>query len=168
MIIAIVTADRNWAIGKLGRQVTTIPDDVRYIRQVTTGNIAVMGRKTFESYPTAQIPVNRTNIVLTKNPDYKALGGAIVCTDISQVIEKAKELKQDVYVLGGGSVFEQMLPYFDVVEVTAVDYSYDADRYFPNLDKLPEWVMIEESEEQTHFDTVYYLRRYARRKDYQA
>ena len=167
MIIAIVTADKNWAIGKMGRQVTTIPDDVRYIRSTTTGQSVIMGRKTFESYPVGQIPENRNNIVLSSNPNFKA-PGCLVCTSADEAINKAKEKGTDIYVLGGAEVFAEMLPVTDEIQVTAVDYSYDADTYFPDIDKMPEWVMVEESEEQTHFDTVYFLRRYVRRTDYQA
>lgn len=169
MIRALVTADSNWAIGKSGRPITSIPDDVRYIRQTTTGQTVIIGRKTLETYLVAQIPTDRTNLVMSKDPNY-TLGGVeiTVCTSIDEALAKAQEAEGEVYVLGGASVYEQFLPYCDEVEVTAVDYSYDADVYFPNLDKLPEWVMIEESEEMTHFDTVYHIRKYRRRKDYKA
>ena len=165
MIAAIVTADKNWAIGKLGRQVTTIPDDVRYIRSATAGKTVIMGRKTYESYIQAQVPTNRNNIILSRNPEFKA-PGCIVCTSVESALAKAGELGVDVYVLGGGQVYREMLQYLDELEVTAVDYSYDADTYFPDISGMPEWVLVEESEEQTHFDTVYYLRKYLRRKDY--
>ena len=165
MIYGIVTADRNWGIGKNGRQITNIPDDIRYIRAVTTGQTAVMGRHTCESIPTAQLQMNRTNIVLTGDSDFKAQG-AEVCTSPEEIISRAAELQNDIYVLGGADTFNTMLPHFDEIQVTFIDYSYDVDTYFPDLDKMPEWVLVEESEEQTHFDTVYYLRRYLRRKDY--
>lgn len=167
MIKAIVTCDRNWAIGKNGRQITTIPEDVRFIRSTTTGAAVIMGRKTIETYLTAQIPANRTNIVLSNNPEYKLKGAPVeTCTSIKEALGRVKELGVDAYVLGGASVFEQMLPYCDEVLMTWVDYTYDADCHFPNLDRMPEWVMVQESEEMTHFDTVYYLRKYVRRKDY--
>lgn len=167
MIYGIVTADRNWGIGKNGRQITSIPDDIRYIRSVTSGQSVIMGRKTFESIPTAQLQANRTNIVISRNEDYKA-SGAEVFTSVEAALQRAGEVSQDTYVLGGGEAFISLLPYFDEIQVTHVDYSYDSDTFFPDLDKLPEWVLVEESEEQTHFDTVYYLRRYLKRKDYQA
>ena len=168
MIRAIVTADRNWAIGKNGRQITVIPDDERYIRSTTTGNTIIIGSKTISTYLTAQIPANRTNIVLSRNNDFKIPGAKIVvCTSVEDAVKKAKESTTEVYVLGGESIYRQFLPYCEEVEVTAVDYSYDADAHFPNLDKLPEWVLVEESEEMTHFDTVYHIRRYRRRTDYQ-
>ena len=167
MIYGIVTADRNWGIGKNGRQITSIPDDIRYIRSVTSGQTVIMGRKTFETIPTAQLPVNRTNIVLTRNSSYKAQGAEVYNT-IEEALLRAKESSEDLYVLGGGETFMSMLPYFDEIQVTHVDYMYDTDTFFPDLDKLPEWVLVEESEEMTHFDTVYFLRRYLKRKDYRA
>ena len=167
MLKALVTADRNWAIGKNGQHITVIPDDERYIRQTTTGQTVIMGRKTFESIITAHIPTNRTNIVLSLDPSFKATGqDNIVCKSVDAALSKAKELGTDCYILGGASIYRQFLPFLDEAEVTFVDYSYDADAFFPNLDKLPEWVLLEESEELTHFDTVYHIRKYARRKDY--
>jgi len=165
MIYAIVTADRNWGIGKNGSQVTTIPDDIRYIRSVTSGQIAVMGRKTFEKIPSSQLQINRKNVVLTTDGSYSPKG-AVTCSSAEELLALAKETGTDVYVLGGGKTFVSLLPYFDEIQVTHIDYAYDADTYFPDLDKLPEWVLVEESEEQTHFDTVYYLKRYLKRTDY--
>lgn len=168
MIRAIVTADRNWAIGKNGSPITVIPDNERYIRSTTTGNTIIIGSKTISTYLTAQIPANRTNIVLSRNKDFKIPGAKItVSTSIEDAVNKAKENAGEVYILGGESIYRQLLPYCEEVEVIAVDYSYDADAHFPNLDKLPEWVLVEESEEMTHFDTVYHIKKYSRRTDYQ-
>lgn len=167
MICAIVTADKNWGIGKNGKQITVIPDDVRYIRATTTGQTVIMGRKTYESIPHGQIPVNRNNIVLTKSTGLKP-ENSITASSVEEAIRIGRENKNDIYILGGGSVFRQMISYADEIQVTSIDYSYDADTFFPNIDKMPEWVLIERSEEQTHFDTVYFLKRYLRRTDYRA
>ncbi|MGI6072159.1 MAG: dihydrofolate reductase [Lachnospiraceae bacterium] len=165
MVYAIVTADRNWGIGKDGRPITSIPDDTRYIRAATSGNVAIMGRKTFESIPAVRLPVDRTNIVLSTNTGYEAKG-CMVAHSPEEAMQLAAGAGGDIYVLGGGSVFAAMLPYFDEVQVTYVDYIYDVDTVFPNLDKLPQWVQVTESEEMTHFDTVYYIRKYLKRHDY--
>ena len=167
MISAIVTVDRNWGIGKNGKQITNIPDDARYIRAVTTDGCVIMGRVTYDSIPEGQLPVNRTNIVLSKRPGFRPQG-AVPATSLEEALKIAGEKGTDIYVLGGGQVFAQMLDMLDEVQVTYIDYLYDTDTKFPNLDKRPEWVMVSESEEQTHFDTIYYRRRYIRRKDYQA
>lgn len=65
-------------------------------------------------------------------------------------------------MIGGASVYEQLLPYCDTAYVTYIDYAYEADRYFPNLDKMSDWKLTEESEEQTYFDVEYYFRKYER------
>ncbi len=85
---------------------------------------------------------------------------------MEEALEAAKKEDADIYIAGGKEIYEQMLPYCDEAYVTYIDYSYQADTYFPNLDKMAEWVLTSESEEQTHFDIVYYYRQYVRRKDF--
>lgn len=92
MIRALVTADRNWAIGKNGSRITTIPDDERYVRSTTTGHTVIVGSRTISTFLTAQIPSNRTNIVLSRNRDFKIQGAnIIVCTSVEDALKKAKE-----------------------------------------------------------------------------
>ena len=75
--------------------------------------------------------------------------------------EEVKKYNTDnVYVIGGGSIYEQMLPYCDTAYVTYMDYAYEADTYFPNLDNMDDWKIVEESEEQTYFNIEYYYRTY--------
>ena len=136
MITAIVTAGKNWAIGKNGLQVTSIPDDTRYIRTVTSGNIAIMGRKTFESIPQGQLPTNRTNIVLSKSME-NATPGVIICRNVNDVIEEVNKIGKEAFVIGGGTAFNSLLPYTEEIQVTFVDYIYDADTYFEDLDRRP-------------------------------
>lgn len=167
MIRLIAAADRNWAIGKQGKLLTNIPDDTRFFRQTTRDTVVIMGRKTLESLPQGQPLVGRVNIILTNDPDYK-VNGATVVTSVEEALEEAKKYDTDIYVAGGAQVYEQFLPYCDEALITFIDYSFQADTYMPNLDKKPEWVMASESEEQTHFDVIYYFREYVRRKDYKA
>ena len=165
MIYAIVTADRNWGIGKSGRKLINIPDDEKYLIAATAGQTVIMGRKTFENVPASRNLTSRNTVVLSRNPDLQ-LAGAVVVHSPQEAIDEAKRLGGDIYILGGESIFEQMLAVCDEVQVTAIDYSYDADARFPDLDKSVEWVQIADSEEQTYFDTVYYFKKYERRKDY--
>ncbi len=165
MIIVYVTADKNWGIGKVGRQITAIPEDVRYIRSATAGQNVIMGRKTFETIPVSQLPQNRNNIVLSRNAAYKAQG-AVVCSSVEEALKLAEANGGDTYILGGAEVFAETLEFADEVQVTHIDYAYDVDARFPDLDKLPEWVLMSESEEMTHFDTIYHLKKYSRREDY--
>ena len=165
MLSMIVTIDRNWAISNEHKPLITIPDDTKFIRDMTYGQVIICGRHTFEYTFNGKLLPNRTTIIVAKDADYKAKG-AIVVQSSAEALAESIKLNKSTFVLGGKRLYNDLLPFCDEVHVTAVDYSYVADSYFPNLDRIPEWVMVEESEEQTHFDVVYYFRRYLRRKDY--
>ena len=159
---AIVAVDSNWAIGKSNQLLVRIPADQKMFRQETTGKVVLMGRKTLESFPGGQPLKNRTNIVLTRDPSYHPKD-VIVVHSVEEALEAVKDYPpQDVYCIGGESVYRQMLPYCDTVHVTKVDYAYEADTWFPNLDEDPEWNVTAESEEQTYFDLEYSFVRYER------
>lgn len=159
---AIVAVDANWAIGKNNQLLVRIPADQKMFRQETTGKVVLMGRKTLESFPGGQPLKNRTNIVLTRDPSYDPKD-VIVVHSVEEALEAVKDYpSQDVYCIGGDSVYRQMLPYCDTVHVTKVDYAYEADTWFPNLDEDPEWSVTAESEEQTYFDLEYRFVRYER------
>ena len=165
MICAIVEADKNWGIGKAGSPLTSIPDDEKYIAAIAAENVIIMGRKTFERIPMNRLPLGKLTIVLSRDKNF-APRGAAAAHSIDEALKLAGDAGGDAYIIGGSSVFGQMLDLCDEIEVTAIDYAYDADTYFPNLDKMVEWVMVSESEEQTHFDTIYHFRKYVKRKDY--
>ena len=159
----IAAVDKNWAIGKNNQLLVRIPADQKFFREMTTGKVVVMGRKTLESFPNKQPLKNRTNIVLTKNRSYK-VNGAIVVHSLEELhAELAKYPSEDIYVIGGQTIYEQLVDECDVAHITKVDYAYDADAYFPNLDEKPEWVITGDSEEQTYFDLEFYFYRYERR-----
>ena len=160
----IVAADSNWGIGKNNQLLVSIPADMKMFRQETTGKVVVMGRKTLESFPNGLPLKNRTNIVLTGNKNYKA-NGAIIVHTIEELLEEIKKYPSDeVYCIGGDSVYKQLLPYCDTAHVTKIDFAYEADRHFPNLDEMPEWKITAESEEQTYFDLEYTFVKYERVK----
>ena len=159
----IVAADQNWAIGKDNKLLISIPADMKFFRTTTTGKVVVMGRKTLESFPGGQPLKKRTNIVLTRDKNYK-VKDAIVVHSIEEVLEELKKYdSEDVYVIGGDSIYSQMLPYCDTAHVTKIDFAYAADSWFPNLDEDPEWKIAEESEEQTYFDLEYTFVKYVRK-----
>lgn len=160
----IVAADSNWGIGKNNQLLVSIPADMKMFRQETTGKVVVMGRKTLESFPNGLPLKNRTNIVLTGNKNYKA-NGAIIVHTIEELLEEIKKYPSDeVYCIGGDSVYKQLLPYCDTAHVTKIDFAYEADSHFPNLDEMPEWKITAESEEQTYFDLEYRFVKYERVK----
>ena len=161
MINIIVAVDKNWAIGKNNRLMWSIPADMKFFRETTTGNIVIMGRKTLESFPQGQPLKKRTNIVITRNKNYK-VKDAILVHSVKDALEEAKKQEGEIYVIGGESVYRAMLPYCDRAYVTKIDHAYDADTYFPNLDEDKEWQMTKISEEQTCFDLEYYFTVYER------
>lgn len=159
----IVAADNNWGIGKNNQLLVSIPADMKMFRQETTGKVVVMGRKTLESFPGGLPLKNRTNIVLTGNKNYDAKGAVVVHT-IEELLEEIKKYPSDqVYCIGGDSVYKQLLPYCDTAHVTKIDFTYEADSYFPNLDEMEDWYVAGESEEQTYFDLEYRFVRYERK-----
>ena len=160
---AIVAVDKNWGIGFENKLLTSIPSDMKFFRETTMGHVVVMGRKTLESFPNGLPLAKRTNIVLTRDPDYQ-VKGAVVVHSQEELLEELKKYKgEEIFVIGGVSVYEAMLPYCRTIFVTQIDYAYQADTYFPNLDKLPEWEMTEEGEEQTCFDIEFRFTKYERK-----
>lgn len=160
----IVAVDKNWGIGHNNKLLVSIPVDMKFFRETTTGKVVVMGRRTLESFPNGLPLKNRTNIVLTKNKDYQ-VKDALIFHTVEEVLEELKKYNsEDVYVIGGASVYRQFLPYCDVAHVTKIDHAYQADAYFPNLDEMPDWVVTADSDEQTYFDLEYTFVKYERRK----
>lgn len=151
----IVAVDQNWGIGYQNRLLVSVPEDMKFFRRETNGKVVVMGRKTLESFPNGLPLKNRTNLVLTKNTGYQAKG-AVVLHSVEAVLEELKKYpSEDVYVIGGDSIYQQFLPCCDVAHVTKIAHSYEADAYFPNIDRMPEWKLTGESAEQTYFDLEY-------------
>ena len=159
----IAAVDRNWAIGKNNQLLVRIPMDQKFFRETTTGKVVVMGRKTLESFPNGLPLKNRTNIVLTHNQQFK-VKDAIVVHSMEELHEELKKYNsEDIYIIGGEQIYKQLVDECDVAHITKIDYAYDADAYFPNLDEMPEWKVTGESDEQTYFDLEYQFVRYERK-----
>lgn len=163
---AIAAVDRNWGIGLKGRLLVQIPADQKFFRETTTGHVVVMGRKTLESFPHGAPLRDRVNIVLTR--------GGITLPDGIEIAHSIDELKEllkgyegeEIYCIGGAKVYEELLFMCDECLITKIDESYEADAYFPDLDKDPDWELVSDDrgqEEQTYFDLVYHFLRYRRR-----
>ena len=159
----IVAVDKNWAIGKNNQLLVRIPADQKFFRETTTGKVVVMGRKTLESFPNGLPLKNRTNIVLTKDKNYKVKDAIVLHSMDELMVELEKYDSDDIYIIGGEKIYAQLVDQCDVAHITKIDYEYDADAYFPNLDEKPEWVITGDSEEQTYFDLIYYFYRYERK-----
>ena len=156
----IVAVDKNWGIGKDNRLLVSIPADMKFFRTTTTGKVVVMGRKTLESFPGGQPLKNRTNIVLTRDVNYK-VKDAVIVHSVEELLEELKKYdSEEVYVIGGDSVYSAMLDHCDTAYVTKIDCAYEADTWFPNLDEREDWSPAEASEEQTYFDLEYQFVKY--------
>lgn len=160
----IVAVDENWAIGYQNKLLVSIPQDMKFFRETTTGKVVVLGRKTLETFPGGQPLKNRTNIVITKDKNYK-VKDAIVVHSIEEALEELKKYdSEDIYVIGGDSIYRQMLPYCSLAHVTKIHHEYLADTYFPNLDEMEDWEVTGVSDEQTYFNLEYEFVRYERKK----
>lgn len=160
----IVAVDRNWAIGRAGQLLVTIPTDQKLFREETLSKVIVMGRKTLQSLPAGQPLYGRTNIVLSGDPAYR-IKGALVCHSVEEALSNLKNYREeDIFIIGGQSIYEAFLPYCDTAHVTYIDYEYEADTHFPNLDMDEAWEMDLESGEETYFDLCYTFRRYIRKR----
>ncbi len=159
----IVAVDNNWAIGYKNELLVRIPNDHKHFREETTGKVVVLGRKTLETFPQGQPLKNRTNIILTTDRKYQ-VKDAIIVHSIHELLEELKKYNdEDIYIIGGESVYRQMLPYCNVAHITKIDHSYEADTYFPNLDQDEEWHITADSDEQTYFDIAYQFLKYERK-----
>jgi len=160
----IVAVDKNWAIGYQNKLLISIPEDMRFFREETTNKVVVMGKRTLQSFPGGRPLKNRVNIVLTTDKKFK-VDDAIVVHSMEEALEEIKKYKsEDVYIIGGAKVYNQFLDHCDVAHVTKIDYAYQADTYFPNLDDREDWVIAAESEERTYYDVEYQFFKYVKKK----
>lgn len=163
VMIAVFCADRNWGIGRKGSPLVQMKSDTKRFQDITYGKVVILGRRTLETLPGGQPYKGRKNLVLTRDPFYKARGAELIYSleDLAEAIRGYD--RDEVFVAGGGEVFEQLLPYCDTALVTRVDMAYQADTYVTNLDEDPEWQQVACSEEQTCFDIEFYFTEYHRK-----
>ena len=136
----IVAVYDDWGIGKDGTQPVALSADRKFFRQTTRGAAVIVGRRTVEDFPGQQPLPGRLNIVLSRS--CKELPGFTVCADPAAAMEAAKAAER-VFVIGGGSIYRQMLPYCDRAYVTKVHNTPESDTFFPNLDSDPAWCLAQ-------------------------
>ena len=159
----IVSVDKNWGIGWKNRLLVSIPADMKFFREMTTGKVVIFGRKTLATFPNGLPLKNRTNIVLSTHPDF-CVKDARTVHSIPALLNILKDYDpKDVFCIGGESVYRQLLPYCDTVHATCIDYAFEADAHFPNLDQDPDWYIAADREEQTCFDLEFTWRMYRRK-----
>lgn len=138
MISAIVAVDNNWGIGYNGDLLEKIPEDLKYFKELTTGNVVVMGRKTWDSLPKKPLP-DRQHIVITNTYQPSTKNVIFVPLNQAKLIMRVQK-NVEFFVIGGGQIYKELLPYCEKVYLTKIHKSFDnVDTYFPNLDKLDDW-----------------------------
>jgi len=155
----IVAVDQNWAIGFGGDQLFYIPADLKHFKELTTGHPVILGRKTLATFPGGRPLKGRPNLILSRNPDF-APEGAQVYPDLDSLLAAAPE---DSFVIGGESVYRALLPHCSVAHVTKVDASFEADTWFPDLDKDPNWYIDETSKDMEHEGLIFRYVTYRRK-----
>ena len=154
MIIMIAAVAENNALGKNNELIWHLPNDFKRFKALTTNHHIIMGRKTFESLP-KPLP-NRTHVVITRQENYQS-EGCIVVKSIEEAIAKCPT-NEDSFVIGGGEIYTLAMPFADVLEITRVHHSFEADTFFPDINKN-EWQLVEsednEKDEKHLYDYTY-------------
>lgn len=155
-MIAIACAERNFGIGLKGKLLAKIPEDMKFFRETTTGKTVVMGRKTLESLPDGKPLPNRRNVVLSSNMQER--DGIVVCRNLDDLFEVlAGTNPDDTFVVGGGKVYETLLPYCSKVLLTRIDSEMESDVRFPNVERRKGWRLASESEPREWKGTTYHF-----------
>lgn len=139
----IVAVDNNWGIGKKGDLLVRIPEDMEFFKNQTMGNVVVMGRKTFESFPGGKALPGRTNMVLTGSSCWQG-DGALVAHSKEELERMLNSYAQEhIYIIGGGQVYREYLDQCETVYVTHIEANYEADTWFPDLKADKRFIMEE-------------------------
>ena len=141
----VVNVSENWGIGKGGDQLVYISADLKRFRQLTTGKAVILGRKTLATFPGGRPLKNRTNLILSGS--VTEIEGAEVYPDLPALLIRLKDMDaEQISVIGGASVYEALLPYCHKAYITKTYGDYEADTFFPNLDKLENWEIVNTGE----------------------
>ena len=142
----IVCVSRDWGIGKDNQLLFHIPEDLKQFKALTTGKVVIMGHNTLKSLPGGKPLPNRTNIVLSRNPNL-VVEGATVCNSVQDVLIEVSGLPHsDVFIIGGEAIYKIFLPYCRRALITRVDAAPEADAFFPDLLEHPQWKIRQESD----------------------
>ena len=150
----IVAVDREWGIGYKGDLLARVKEDLQNFARLTTGKTVILGSNTLATFPGGRVLKDRQNIVLNPDVNY-APEGAVVVHSLDELFAKLDEMKKaglsddDIFVIGGASVYRQLLPFCNKAYITKFAESSEKDVYFPNLDEMDEWKITDTSEEIT-------------------
>lgn len=158
----IVCVDSDWGIGRAGELLVDIPEDKQYFRRMTIGGVVLGGRKTMESLPGKSPLADRHNLVLTTGQDY-CFGDASVVHSVQEALGTLERYADEqIFIIGGESVYRAFLPYCSRAYVTKVSSRLGADCFCPNLDEDGEWEMVHQSEEKCYQGMRYRFLKYQR------
>lgn len=156
----IVAVDLNWGIGCDGKLLQHIPEDMKFFKEKTIGNVVVMGRETFESLPGKNPLKDRVNIVLSRDRSFKD-DRLIICNSIEDTLKELQKYENSkVFIIGGETIYKQFLPYCDELYITKIQNEYKADRFFSNVDIMSDWELIKESEVKEYNNVRYVFSTY--------
>lgn len=147
MIITILCVDNKWGIGRKNGLLFSLSKDMKFFRETTFGHVVALGENTLLSFPNVKPLKNRQHIVLSQDVTHNYEGVENV-HDFKEFLKliKDKSLKEDVFIIGGASIYRQTLPYVDKVYLTKVDADGNAELFFPNLDEDSNFELEKESE----------------------
>ena len=151
----IAAVDKNWGIGRNNRLLVNIPEDMQLFRQETNGKVVIMGRKTFESLP-GMLP-KRHHVVISRS--CSDLGeGVEMCSSVAEFLKRYKDVDEEIYCIGGGMIYSEMLAYADKLVLTEIDAQADAEVYFPEFDKslYTKTILSDIEENGIHYQHVEY------------
>ena len=159
----IVAVDNNWGIGKDGDLLVRLSGDMKYFKEKTLGKVVVMGRTTFESLPGQKPLKDRVNVVLSRNPDFQPVD-CIKCKSMGDLFKVLENYNmEDVVIIGGADIYRQFLPYCNGYLVTKINDTFEADKYFENLDQRDDLELIWESEPHKDNGVEYRFTEYRRK-----
>lgn len=145
----IVNVIPSWGIGCENHLLVTIPADMKRFRALTQGKTLVYGRKTLETFPNCQPLKNRRNLILSTNKDM-VVEGAEIFHSFEELAEELKKIPgEEISIIGGETIYRMFLPYCDIAYVTKIEFDLPADRFFPNLDEMPNWEVTASLEPMT-------------------
>ena len=136
----IVAVYDDWGIGRDGTQPIALSADRKFFRETTRGAMVIAGRRTIADFPGQKPLPGRVNVALTRS--VKEISGFTVCESVEEAVELAKTAER-CFVIGGGSIYKQMLPYCDTAYITKVHVTPESDTFFPNLDDKEDWYLAE-------------------------
>ncbi|MDD4333224.1 MAG: dihydrofolate reductase [Patescibacteria group bacterium] len=150
MISMICAVGKNREIGYKNKLLWDIPDDMKHFRNITRGHTVIMGQKTYESLQIKPLP-NRKNIILTFDKNFEA-PGCEIAFDLEKLAEEYKNSSEEIFIIGGGTIYKQFLPYSQKLYLTLVDDAPEADVYFPDFSEFKNVI----SEEKKEYNGIKY------------